>query len=148
MNIRYVIVLLAIFSGSAHADRITDAVWKSFEGSPSMIDNCATKLASGASFDRHNDWPAYCNDFEKTDIVQTRVKELQGHSSSFSTAEKQLISKGQVATGMSALAAEAAWGKPKKINRSTNASGVREQWVYGNRHYLYIRNGYLESIQN
>ncbi len=141
-------MLLVVFSGSAHADRATEALWKSFERSPSKVDQCATKLASGASFDRHNDWPAYCNRFENTEVVQARVKELQGYSSSFSAAEKQLISKGQVAVGMSAQAAEASWGKPKKINRNTNRSGVREQWVYGSRNYLYIRNGYLESIQN
>ncbi len=40
------------------------------------------------------------------------------------------------------------WGKPKKVNRTTRASGVREQWVYGNGNYLYFDNGVLTSIQN
>lgn len=40
------------------------------------------------------------------------------------------------------------WGKPQSINTTTNAYGVREQWVYGGRNYLYFKNGILESIQN
>lgn len=40
------------------------------------------------------------------------------------------------------------WGRPERVNRTTNAYGVREQWVYGNRNYLYFKNGILESIQN
>lgn len=148
MKIRYATLLLTIFAGNAQADRVTDALRKVFERSPDMIDNCATKLASGASIDRDSGWPAYCNKFENTDVVQSRVKELRGSSSNFSTADKKSISKGQVRIGMSASAAEAAWGRPKTVNRTTDASGVREQWVYGSGNYLYIRNGYLESIQN
>ena len=40
------------------------------------------------------------------------------------------------------------WGKPKSINRTTTASGVREQWVYGGGNYLYFMNGKLDAIQN
>lgn len=40
------------------------------------------------------------------------------------------------------------WGKPEKINRTTSAHGVREQWVYGGGNYLYFSNGKLETIQN
>jgi hypothetical protein len=39
------------------------------------------------------------------------------------------------------------WGKPKSVNSSTYSFGVREQWVYGNGHYLYFKNGVLDSIQ-
>ena len=39
------------------------------------------------------------------------------------------------------------WGKPLKINRTTSASGVHEQWVYIGG-YLYFDNGILTSIQN
>jgi len=39
------------------------------------------------------------------------------------------------------------WGKPRKINTTTRASGVREQWVYGGG-YLYFQDGVLTSIQN
>lgn len=40
------------------------------------------------------------------------------------------------------------WGKPKSINRTTTASGVREQWVYGGGNYLYFMNGKLDAVQN
>lgn len=40
------------------------------------------------------------------------------------------------------------WGKPTDINRTTTATGVHEQWVYGNGNYLYFDNGRLTAIQN
>lgn len=39
------------------------------------------------------------------------------------------------------------WGKPRKINRTTTAYGVREQWVYDGG-YLYFEKGILTSVQN
>lgn len=55
---------------------------------------------------------------------------------------------GSVAIGMTPQQAIAAWGKPMKINRTTTASTVREQWVYGGNNYLYFDNGVLTSFQN
>ena len=40
------------------------------------------------------------------------------------------------------------WGKPERVNTTTNAYGVSEQWVYGGRNYLYFKDGILYSIQN
>jgi hypothetical protein len=40
------------------------------------------------------------------------------------------------------------WGRPESVNRTTNAYGTREQWVYGGGNYLYFENGVLTSIQN
>ncbi len=40
------------------------------------------------------------------------------------------------------------WGRPDDINRTTTARGVREQWVYGSRRYLYFENGVLTAIQD
>ena len=40
------------------------------------------------------------------------------------------------------------WGRPEKINTTTNVYGTREQWVYGSRNYLYFENNVLTSIQN
>ncbi|MFB5088623.1 hypothetical protein PGC35_15685 [Psychrobacillus sp. PGGUH221] len=42
---------------------------------------------------------------------------------------------------------DSTWGKPKSINRTETAYGVREQWVY-DRGYLYFEDGYLTSIQS
>ena len=39
------------------------------------------------------------------------------------------------------------WGYPSGINKTTTANGVREQWVYGERRYLYFENGVLTAIQ-
>lgn len=43
---------------------------------------------------------------------------------------------------------ETNWGRPQSINRTTTASGTREQWVYGYPNYLYFHNNVLVSIQN
>lgn len=40
------------------------------------------------------------------------------------------------------------WGKPEKINTTTNRYGSHEQWVYGSGGYLYFDNDKLTSIQN
>ena len=42
---------------------------------------------------------------------------------------------------------DSSWGKPNKVNRTTNARGVSEQWVYDGG-YLYFDDGVLTSIQN
>lgn len=53
-----------------------------------------------------------------------------------------------VSVGMSEQdALDSNWGKPRKVNRTTNAYGVSEQWVYDGG-YLYFRDGVLTSIQN
>jgi hypothetical protein len=44
---------------------------------------------------------------------------------------------------------QGSWGKPTRVNRTTNAYGTNEQWVYPGQHnYLYFKNGVLTSIQN
>lgn len=44
---------------------------------------------------------------------------------------------------------KSSWGKPERINRSTNARGTREQWVYpGHHNYLYFENDVLTNIQH
>jgi len=45
---------------------------------------------------------------------------------------------------------ESSWGRPDKVNTTTTARAVREQWVYRNRGsgYLYFEDGVLTSIQN
>jgi hypothetical protein len=39
------------------------------------------------------------------------------------------------------------WGKPNDINKTTNAKGTNEQWVYNGNKYLYFENGILQTIQ-
>lgn len=41
---------------------------------------------------------------------------------------------------------DSSWGRPKKINRSVNEYGTREQWVYPGYNYLYFDDGILKTI--
>lgn len=56
--------------------------------------------------------------------------------------------KGPVHIGMKPQEAIKAWGRPYDVHRTRSASGTREQWVYGNSHYLYFDNGVLTVIQD
>lgn len=57
------------------------------------------------------------------------------------------IASQRVFVGMEETQARLSWGRPKDINR-TNSIGVsNEQWVYGDRRYLYFEGGILRSIQ-
>ncbi len=42
---------------------------------------------------------------------------------------------------------DSSWGKPRSINKTTNANGTHEQWVYGGG-YLYFDGEVLTTIQN
>lgn len=40
------------------------------------------------------------------------------------------------------------WGRPNKVNKTTTANGVSEQWVYGSNRYVYLDNGIVTAIQD
>ncbi len=64
-------------------------------------------------------------------------------------AAKDAKRRGGVHIGMSAKQVRASnWGAPYSVNRTTTATGVSEQWVYGGNSYLYFQNGRLTAIQN
>lgn len=58
-----------------------------------------------------------------------------------------LILQGKVVIGMNQNQCREALGNPQRINRTTTASIIYEQWVYYNR-YLYFENGKLVTIQD
>jgi flagellar motility protein MotE (MotC chaperone) len=63
-------------------------------------------------------------------------------------AEKARKKKEGVVIGISKQdALDSSWGRPNKVNRTTNAHGTREQWVYDGG-YLYFEGDTLTSIQN
>ena len=63
--------------------------------------------------------------------------------------EKARKKREGVSIGMSAQdVIDSSWGKPSKVNRTTNQWGVSEQWVYASGNYLYFKDGVLTSIQN
>lgn len=43
---------------------------------------------------------------------------------------------------------DTAWGEPGSVNRTRTAAGVREQWVYGLKRFMYFDNGRLVAIQD
>ena len=60
---------------------------------------------------------------------------------------KEGILAGKINIGMMPEQTMASWGEPQNINRTMNALGVTEQWVYGLGQYVYFRDGKLSSIQ-
>lgn len=78
---------------------------------------------------------------------QARVDQLIAENNAYRAA---LRKKPGASIGMTAkqVLNNTSWGQPNKVNRTTTASGVDEQWVYGGGNYLYFRNGVLRSIQN
>ena len=66
----------------------------------------------------------------------------------WSKSDCETIAAGKVHVGMSTVQAKASWGTPDDINRTTNALGTSEQWVYGYSSYLYFDDGVLTSISN
>ena len=58
------------------------------------------------------------------------------------------ISMGEPVVGMTQqdVIDTTTWGRPTKINKTENAYGISEQWVYPNYQYLYFEDGILTSI--
>jgi hypothetical protein len=54
---------------------------------------------------------------------------------------------GRPQIGMTRLEAYLGWCRPYSFNTTETAAGVREQWVYEDRGYLYFENGRLVAIQ-
>lgn len=97
-----------------------------------------------------------CEKLTKDPAAISLLKEARGavtkalqREKQIAAAEKARKKKEGVSIGMSEQEVrESSWGRPESINRTTNAFGTREQWVYGGRNYLYFENGRLTSIQN
>ncbi|MBN4063499.1 hypothetical protein JYT79_01825 [Cardiobacterium sp. AH-315-I02] len=130
-------------------DWITQAVWEKFKDTPHMVDNCALKIAHGVKIDRSRGWPAYCNNFEKTSVVLTRVSDLKEMIVDLKISKENLnkLSIGKIWVGAPEAYALLSWGRPTDINRTITANGKQEQWVYGGG-YLYVKNGKVIAMQN
>jgi hypothetical protein len=73
-------------------------------------------------------------------VVELKKKEVQ---------EKKKRRKEGVTIGMTQEEVlQSSWGRPREVNRTTYSFGVREQWVYGGKNYLYFEDGKLTAIQN
>lgn len=132
-----------------------------------LIAKCTTgisDLVNAAKAAMKNGYPAQASVLMKpcdglmTDapakLIYVRAKEaesarLEKLQATLIRQEKAKKKSEGVSLGMSAQdALDSSWGRPEKVNRTTNSSGVREQWVYGSGSYLYFTNGVLTSIQN
>lgn len=82
-------------------------------------------------------------------IEKARIAKLQKEADIEAKKEAKLKKSRGVQIGMSAEDVIASsWGKPQSVNTTTTARGSREQWVYGNRSYLYFVDKTLTTIQN
>ena len=61
---------------------------------------------------------------------------------------RNLILEGKVVMGMTAEQVRASLGEPREVNRTVHRYGTHEQWVYGNRDYLYFENDILDGWQD
>lgn len=139
---------LTIISMTAHAvdadngrpTKLTDEIEST---SAQALENCkAANLRHGIIAD--------CT---KTDFNYKTMKEVEASRAKqvkVEAAAKARAARPGVRIGMTQeqVINETNWGKPQRINRTTTAAGTREQWVYGDRNYLYFTDGKLTSIQN
>jgi hypothetical protein len=114
-----------------------------------MVDRCAVPLAHERALDTRRDWPAYCNSFRDSDLVTARVSQLRSifQALDLSSDQRERVRAGQIWVGAEAVVAEVAWGRPARVNRTATAAGTREQWIYGDRQYIYVDNGIITAIQ-
>ena len=85
--------------------------------------------------------------------IGSKVKDLRNMSERRAKkAERERLAKAKkegVRLGMTKQQVlESSWGRPERINRTTNALGSREQWVYGGVNFLYFEGDRLTAIQN
>lgn len=65
----------------------------------------------------------------------------------FGATNGERLAAGKIWIGMTSQMARVVLGEPKKNNRTVNARGVDEQWVYENEYY-YFTNGVLTAWQD
>jgi len=63
------------------------------------------------------------------------------------TQIESAVIEGRVTPGMTTEQVILAWGRPLRINQTTRASGVSEQWVYSTSRHVYLENGRVTAIQ-
>lgn len=102
----------------------------------------------------------YNGDLSK-EITEYRTKLEQEHEKNIAEGIKDMVAKQNASTkanaltktqgisiGMTASEVENSyWGKPTKVNKTTTANSVSEQWVYSSGKYVYLENGIVNAIQ-
>ncbi len=94
---------------------------------------------------------------DKYDKLITQERQAQRHMKTKQIQEKPLTQRSKrpepisrLKIGMTKKEVIECMGNPYDINKTTNSSGVREQWVYGSvgSIYVYIENGIVTSWQD
>ncbi|WP_226669006.1 hypothetical protein [Microbulbifer aggregans] len=131
-------------------DEVYRSLWYKFKSEKNMIDACAIKLVYKVDFNRNTDWPAYCNSYENTRVLKSRVSELDEILKNVSPTQNDLekMRSGKVWIGATSNQVLLSWGSPVDVNTSLTQSAKREQWVYGSGNYVYLTNGVVSGIQN
>ncbi|MGG4497386.1 tetratricopeptide repeat protein [Brevibacillus reuszeri] len=84
--------------------------------------------------------------FDKNQIIETSDGKQSAYTK-ISNHSEIPSEKRPPAIGMTAAdVRNSNWGQPRKINKTTTAHGVNEQWVYDYK-YIYLENGTVTSIQ-
>lgn len=67
---------------------------------------------------------------------------------SWSKIIKRCVLQMEIGKGMPAEALQVSWGKPADIRRTVSSGGVREQWIYGTRTFVYLDDGVVTGWQD
>lgn len=83
----------------------------------------------------------------RTDVRDKSEERRAGLTEKYGADMADTIINNFVKTGMTADMCLESWGQPDVISRSKDSQGVHEQWVYGQKSYLYFENGILTSTK-
>ncbi len=78
---------------------------------------------------------------------EARTRKLVTAHPDWSDEVLVLVICGGIQVGMTADQLRESWGKPEEINSTVTASSSHDQWVYGSRRYVYVRDGTVTSWQ-
>lgn len=88
-------------------------------------------------------------DVQKTKVrLKKAIKLYEKDLSYLVDKSMQKTNNNYPSIGMADYELEEVWGKPEKINRTTTAYGVKEQWVYSGNRYVYLEDHYITAIQD
>jgi hypothetical protein len=87
-------------------------------------------------------------ELQKVNIENKRIERYNKLMKKYGKNFAETIINNKVSIGMTKEMCRDSWGAPNSINKTTNAYGYSEQWVYGDGYYLYFDNGKLTTIQN
>lgn len=127
-------------------------VGSSTKRDPALVSRLKTKADSLLSVkeQRDNSVRAAANqrNADSVDAIEKAERLALKKKKKWSKRVWAAIDSQKVFIGMTDEQARLSWGEPDDINRTINAAGTFEQWVYGSGSYLYFTNNKLTTIQN